>query len=211
MQQVDYQTVTYGNIDVCYMDELDGGGPRFGQVLVEQVIERIPMAGHVFEWCAGPGFIGFSLLARGFCERLTLADVNPQAVEAARQTVDRNGLGDRVAVYQSDNLRQIPKEERWNLVVGNPPHFPQALPRHVANGFVLRSVDEGFRLHREFYREIGRFLEPEGTIMVVESTVAGDHRALLQRMLDDNALELVEPIWQIDRARSYYVWSRIKR
>jgi len=211
MQQVDYKTVTYRDIDVCYLDDLDGGGPRFGQMFVEQVIERSPRVEHLFEWCAGPGFIGFSLLACGFCERLTLADVNPDAIAAVEETLRRHDLTERVAVHLSDNLKGIPRTERWDMVVGNPPHFPEALPRHVADGFVLRSVDPGFRLHREFYREIGSFLNPGATIMLVESTVAGDHRAVFQEMLTENALELVAPIWQIDTARSYYVWSRPKR
>ena len=34
-----------------------------------------------------------------------------------------NGLAERVAVYRSDNLDGIRAFERWDLVVGNPPHF----------------------------------------------------------------------------------------
>jgi tRNA G37 N-methylase Trm5 len=49
-----------------------------------------------------------SLLGHGLCETLCLADINPQAVEACRRTIEDNRLGARVAVYHSDNLAGIP-------------------------------------------------------------------------------------------------------
>jgi hypothetical protein len=47
----------------------------------------------------------FSLLGHGLAETLCLADINPEAVEACRRTIASNGLGDRAAVYHSDNLK----------------------------------------------------------------------------------------------------------
>ena len=37
-------------------------------------------------------FIGFSLLAHGICDKLTVADVNPEAVECCKKTVKENKL-----------------------------------------------------------------------------------------------------------------------
>src|SRR5436853_2332334 len=79
----------------------------------------MPRMQRVFEWCSGPGFIGFSLLARGLAETLCLADVNREAVVACRRTVARNALESLVAVYRSDNLGDIPGSEQWDLVVSN--------------------------------------------------------------------------------------------
>lgn len=56
-------------------------------------------------------------------ETLCLADVNPRAVRACRKTIRERGLENRVTVYESDNLDAIPADERWDLVVSNPPHF----------------------------------------------------------------------------------------
>jgi tRNA1(Val) A37 N6-methylase TrmN6 len=96
----------------------------------------MPRQSRVFEWCAGPGFIGFALLGYGFCDTLCLADV-----KACRLTVTQNGLAERVTVYHSDNLDGIPPSERWDLVVGNPPHFvdvsPGELGLEAAPAFLL--------------------------------------------------------------------------
>ena len=45
-----------------------------------------------FEWCAGPGYIGFWLLAEGLIDHLVLADVNPMSTRLARETVAVNEL-----------------------------------------------------------------------------------------------------------------------
>ena len=111
-------------IRVHYMKHLDGGGSSFGQEYIALFRRNgMPAQGRAFEWCAGPGFIGFSLLGHSLCQSLCLADINPEAVEACRRTVKDNSLSERVTIYHSDNLATVPATERWNLVVGNPPHF----------------------------------------------------------------------------------------
>ena len=74
---------------------------------------RLPFAtGRCFEFCAGPGFIGFMLLAAGICDTLVLGDVNPRAVAAARATLAESSnahLRRRVTVYHSDVLADIPE------------------------------------------------------------------------------------------------------
>ena len=111
-----YSEAAYAGVRVSYKRHLDGGGSTFGQDFVPLLRKRgMPKAPRAFEWCAGPGFIGFSLLAHGLCETLCVADVNPEAVAACRRTVARNGLKSKVAVYQSDNLNDIPASEQWDL------------------------------------------------------------------------------------------------
>ena len=67
--------------------------------------------GTVFEFCAGPGFIAFALLADGLAHAAVLADVNPIAVECARKTVRENQLSDRVRVHLANGTRGLPASE----------------------------------------------------------------------------------------------------
>jgi methylase of polypeptide subunit release factors len=106
------------------MDNLDGGGSVNGPNFVAYLSNRgMPKQARTFEWCAGPGFIGFQLLGWGLIGTLCLADINPQAVAACGRTINDNALSARVNVYQSDNLANIPQSEQWDLVVSNPPHY----------------------------------------------------------------------------------------
>jgi methylase of polypeptide subunit release factors len=185
---VDYQHVQYKDIRVSYLPELDGGGMDFGQEYIWVLEEKTGKVGHLFEFCAGPGFIGFSLLAHGLCDRLTVADINPKAVEACRATVKENGLESKVAVYQSDCLDDIPASEKWDLVVSNPPHWRSGEDAYVRD---MRMWDPDLRIHEKFYRSIRPYLKPQGAILIQENgsaTKAEDFRP----MIEANGMVIVE-------------------
>jgi methylase of polypeptide subunit release factors len=154
----------YGGIEIIYKKELDGGGADFGQDFIPFLRERgMPKQPRVFEWCCGPGFIGFSMLGNGLCETLCLSDINPAAIASCNRTVRSNGLGDQVSVYQSDNLKNIPKSERWNLVVSNPPHFVDRYENDI------RAHGPDWRIHREFFATVGDHLAQDGVIVLQEN------------------------------------------
>lgn len=173
-----WRAKTLGGVRVHYMKHLDGGGAWFGQDYIALLKAwSVPKQGRIFEWCAGPGFIGFSLLGHGHCETLCLADINPQAVDACRRTIEDNKLGARVAVYHSDNLAGIPANEKWDLVVSNPPHFVD----HFIGD--LRGHDPDWRIHRGFYAAVGKHLNPGGVLLIQENnrgSVAETFRAMIE-------------------------------
>jgi predicted RNA methylase len=159
-----WRRATVGGIAVHYTRLIDGGGAGFGQEYIPYLRARgMPVVGRAYEWCSGPGFIGFSLLGHGLCKSLCLADINPKAVEACRRTVRANGLDGRVSVYHSDNLREIPRSEQWDLVVSNPPHFVDEQHEDI------RACDPDWRVHREFYATVGPYLKPGGVIVIQEN------------------------------------------
>jgi methylase of polypeptide subunit release factors len=159
-----WRRMNCGGIVVYYKRHLDGGGSSFGQDFVPFLRGRgMPPQPRVFEWCAGPGFIGFSLLGHGLAGSLCLADINPEAVAAARRTIRAQRLQDRVTVYHSDNLADIPAAERWDLVVSNPPHFVDEMPGQ------LKEHDAGWGLHRDFFTTVGCHLNPGGVVVLQEN------------------------------------------
>jgi len=175
-----WQSLYFGDIRVSYKRHLDGGGSTFGQNYIPLLHDcGMPPPARVFEWCSGPGFIGFSLLAHGLCETLCLADINPEAVDACRRTVAENRLANRVSVYQSDNLESISSSERWDLVVGNPPHFDWS----PETGDV-RVCDPGWNIHRRFFASVGRFLKPNGVILLQENN-RGSTASTFSRMIEE--------------------------
>jgi SAM-dependent methyltransferase len=180
-----WQQQSFGGIRVHYKECLDGGGSWFGQDYIPALRARnMPRQARVFEWCSGPAFIGFSLLGHGLCETLCLADVNPTAVAACRRTIADNGLDDRVAVYRSDNLAGLPQTERFDLVVGNPPHFD-----NDADVDWLLSIDRGWRLHRAFFMGISRHLRPGGVIVLQENN-EGSTAETFRAMIEDAGLRI---------------------
>lgn len=202
---VEYDLVTYGNISVSYIDELVGGGEKYGQDYLRFLPHHVGKVDRLFEWCAGPGFIGFSLLAHGLCDTLCLADVNEAAVEACRDTVRRNQLEDRVDVYISDGLQDIPESEAWDLVVGNPPHWrtDEALPW----GPALIYNDPGWVLHRDFYSNVARFLSPDSNVIIQENRDRSSTEDFAP-MIESGGLGVVHTSECPVNSHIYYIWTR---
>ena len=162
-----------GDISVCYRDELDGAGSRLAPAFVDCVLQHSakPVYEHAFEWCAGPGFIGFTLLARSVVRRLTLCDINPAAIDCVARTVAANGLAGQVRFAAGPDLDPLQPDEAFDLVVANPPNFYALNPRHPSVPRLagdLRPNDPGWRVHRAFYAGIRRFLRADARMFISE-------------------------------------------
>lgn len=161
-----YEWISYGKILVAFERDLIGGGTSFGQAYIPFVKENFSKVDHVFEWCAGPAFIGFSLLAHGLCNSLTLADKEQAAVDAAMASVHVNGLTRVVRVHRSDCLDDIPPQESWDLVVGNPPH--SQVDKVMRDLPSIIYYDRDWSAHHRFYSQVSGFLRPGGSVLIIE-------------------------------------------
>ena len=63
-------------------------------------------------------------------------------------------------MYVSDGLGSIPEHERWNLVVGNPPHSGSDEVRPEIKRPTAIYQDAGWRIHEDFYASVGAHLAP---------------------------------------------------
>jgi len=196
--------VEFQGIKVYYTKELDGGGADFGQDYIEFIRGNFPRQKRIFEWCSGPGFIGFSLLAHGLCKTLCLADVNPLAIQACSKTIRLNNLESKVTVYLSDNLKNIPSSEKWDLAVGNPPHFKSICTKKASPEIIF--LDKNWTLHREFYKDIGKFLQQNGTLLIQENSLRSTVESF-REMIESNGFSILDtPICKLD-SRYYYICS----
>ena len=152
--------------------ELNGGGTLLSGPLCDFIEDRYPKRYQVcFEWCSGPGYIGFELLRRGMVERVVFGDINPNAIDCVKQTADLAGLNGEVSAYVSDNMADIPKELKFDLVVGNPPNYCGINLEHPAGEMMrkdLRPFDEDWHIHREFYGSIANYLRPGADLFITE-------------------------------------------
>lgn len=193
-----YEFVKFLDISVAYQSWLDGGGRHFGQEFIEVVSGRLGFRKHVFELCAGPGFIGFSLLAHRLCKNLTLADINAEAVAACKTTIDLNNLRHCCSTHVSDVLDDIPETESWDLIVGNPPHWPAC---ETENPSLLKH-DVGLRLHERFFLQARRYLKTGGSVLLQENARATTPEDF-ESMIDRGGFQLLEVI-KANAASNFY-------
>ena len=182
---------SFNGITVFGDEFLDGEGTTVGQdymrILLGLGLTRVE---RIFEFCAGPGYIGYSLLGNGFCEKLTLADINPVAVEHQRLTAEFNAIDHLVNSYVSDILEDIPASEKWDIVVSNPPHFllrtedDRPIDPRDRNAMAkvdaarqasnIKARDPDWSIHRRFYHSVKKHMKPGGHVVMQENGHAID-------------------------------------
>lgn len=203
------KSVTYNRkIHVHFSDDLDGGGQRFGQDFIGVVAahRKKHRTDSIFEFCAGPGFIGFSLLSHGLCRRLCVADVHKKAVDCCQFTVKENRLEGEVSVYLSDCLDGIPPSEKWDLVVSNPPHFAGLIQKLGTSDDQMRMYrDADWNLHRRFYATVKPHLA-EGGYIIMQENGFGSHVDNFRPMIEANGLKIVGVAFSREHPNYYYIW-----
>ena len=164
---MEFITSGQSKLRVFYHSWMDGGGTWFGQEYVDIIRERY--SGRVFErcyeWCSGPGYIGFNILDHGLCGSLCVSDVYQPAIQAVHETIKNNKLHN-VSAYATGTVSQLPENEKFDLVVANPPHF---LTCPGDENYQRIAVDQNWTAHQEFFENIGRHLLPDGIILLQEN------------------------------------------
>lgn len=200
----DFKFKAWNGVSVYYTDKLDGGGVDFADDYLDlfNCFKNRPRFQRMFEWCSGPGFIGYSMLAAHICESLCLADFYGPAIDAAQYTARKNNIEDRVKIYQGDGLLALPASEKFDLVVGNPPHFVERnMLEHIYESRIY--VDEKWLLHREFFSGIRKHLERNGLIVLFENG-RGSHNDTFRPMIESSGLKIAG--WQWSRRSNSRYW-----
>jgi SAM-dependent methyltransferase len=124
-----------------------------------------------FDIGTGSGVLAAVLARRGI-ERVVATDLDPRALECARENVRRLGLGARIDVLQADLF----PEGRAALVVCNPPWIPARPSSPMENGI----YDPDSRMLRGFLRALPEHLQPGGEGWLIVSDLA-EHLGLRTR------------------------------
>lgn len=204
------KTLDVFGINVKFTDDLNGGGvinhSDFVIALKKKYNNRV--FDNCMEWCSGPGFIGFSILATKICNNLTLADKHTPAIESAQLTIAENNLHN-VTTFVSDNFSNIPCDLRFDLIVGNPPHYNSSL--YLKHHPEWKSIDEriyrdtDWNTHRTFFKEVKNYLAPNGKILLVEA-VRGSSEETFYQMAKDSGLRISDHFFSPTRPEhSWYL------
>lgn len=123
--------------------------------------------GPVLELCAGVGHIGL-LAVSGSARRLVMVDANPAACELARHNARAAGLEDRVEVREGDLRDVLRPEERFAVVVADPPYLtPQEAEQYPEDPRIaVVGGDDGLELVRACVAAIGAHLAPGGSAVL---------------------------------------------
>lgn len=96
------------------------------EVLVEQALSEMgeTASPKILDLCAGTGCIGITLAAERKDAAVTLVEKYPEALSYLQKNVTRNGV-EQVTVLQGDIFESAAAEEKYDLIVSNPPYIPE--------------------------------------------------------------------------------------
>lgn len=146
------------------------------EILVEEAIQVMRPKMKVLDMCTGSGCIVLSILK--MCrEKYYMtdlqgigADVSEEALKVARENSRR--LGVPVTWIQSDLFAKIPEEEKYDVIVSNPPYIETAVIDTLQEEvrlhdpyIALDGKEDGLYFYRRIISEAGKYLKPQGKLM----------------------------------------------
>jgi release factor glutamine methyltransferase len=142
------------------------------ELLVELALERIPQnqSAHIADLGTGSGAIAVSLALELPKASITALDLSPAALSIAADNAARLGACN-VRFIRSDWFAALALDERFDLIVGNPPYVAENDP-HLQQGDVrfepimaLTSGIDGLDAIRHIVRESPKRLKPGGWLL----------------------------------------------
>ena len=169
-------------------------------LLAQAVLDEVRPQDRVLDMGTGCGLHG--ILAAGTATEVLAVDVNPYALQAARDNAARNGVADRVQVHESDVFSAV--DGVFDLMVFDPP-FRWFVPRTELE---RATADPGYRALTAFFDGLDAHLAPDGRVLLFFGT-SGDI-AYLHRLIAraGRRAEVVshEHFARDDRVADYYTY-----
>lgn len=157
--------------------------------LVEQVLAVVPpdSPARVLDLCTGSCCIAATIAAERPQVQVLATDLSSEALEVARDNAQALGVAERVELRQGDLWAPVKPDERFEVVVSNPPYIADSafptLPREVQREpkLALLSGPTGMNLIERIAREAPSHLHPEGWLAL---EIGDDQKALAQDLLN---------------------------
>lgn len=146
------------------------------EILVEEAIQVMRPKMKVLDMCTGSGCIVLSILK--MCrEKYYMtdlqgigADVSEEALKVARENGRR--LGVPVTWIRSDLFAKIPEEEKYDVIVSNPPYIETVVIDTLQEEvrlhdpyIALDGKEDGLYFYRRIISEAGKYLKTQGKLM----------------------------------------------
>lgn len=159
---------------------------------------------HCLDWASGPGFIGFELLDNNFCSNLSLLDSYGAFISSAKRSIKQAGLSN-VNTFVCDHISALGPDKKFDLIVGNPPWANQFEMKDVDVLRIVQDID--WKMHREFYANIKRYLLPDAVILLAAGNLYSNPE-VFRPFIEDGGL-YIHKVHNLEEYGRVY-WLEIK-
>lgn len=140
------------------------------ELVVEAALAALPADGRALDLCTGSGVVGVTLALERPGSHVVATDVSADALAVARENAA--ALGAAVEFREGDLYAPLGPEERFDVVVSNPPYVPSSelpgLAREVRRepALALDGGPDGLRLLERIVMGAPARLLPGGTLVL---------------------------------------------
>jgi|APSaa5957512576_1039674.scaffolds.fasta_scaffold09858_2 methylase of polypeptide subunit release factors len=195
-QFTNIKQVSYNNIKINYL--ISGGGDAFGQHYINFMRDyyrdnALSPDSNILEWCAGAGFIGFSLLAHGLCKHISFIEQDANDVICSNLTIGMNNIQKDALSIVSNTVNAFSDTTQFDIIVGNPPHFGDDISNAINSGSIPRITnDQGWEIHTEFFRNVQKYMHSNSRIILIQNNKDVPNGANeLKQVATDNGLQFL--------------------
>ena len=165
------------------------------ETLVEEIINicnnRTGL--NILDIGTGSGAITISLAKYLDKSHVISADISDIALEIASKNAISNNVDERIDFIKSDVFSNVPKEEKFDLIVSNPPYIRKAdidgLDRQVKDFEpynALEGGEDGLDFYRKITKESKAFLKNKG---ILAYEVGHDQAQDVSQIMQENGFE----------------------
>lgn len=112
----------------------------------------------------GTGLISLMCAQRNATAKIDAIEIDSSAAKCARENVARSAWNDRIEVIESA-IQQFSTEERYDLIVSNPPYFSETLQSPDPSRATARHNCS--LPHRDLIDAAKRLLTPDGRLSII--------------------------------------------
>lgn len=122
----------------------------------------------ILDLCTGSGAIGISIANNISGCKVTLSDISKEALEVTKKNCIKNKVEDRVNIIQSDLFESIDENNKFDIIVSNPPYIKtdviKTLDKEVQNEPILAldGGEDGLDIYRRIIKEAHKYLKCNG-------------------------------------------------
>lgn len=142
-------------------------GPEEDTYVLLEALENENLSGDGLELGVGTGIIALHVCDH--FKKFTGTDINPHAVELAARNAQANKKN--VHFLVSDLFSHISKP--FDVIIFNPPYVPADEDIETIEDLSYHGGEEGRLIIDQFLTQFPRYLNPEGTVYLLQSSLSG--------------------------------------